>query len=88
MVIEKYVLPTLDAASASPPRIWSAVCSSGQEIFTLSLFLCEYCRKKLNFKLVASQVAGTDIFNSVLAQARRAVYALQALARGPQATVF
>lgn len=82
VVMEKYVLPALDAASASRPRIWSAACSSGQEPYTLSLLLSEYCRKKPDSRLAASQVVGTDISNSVLVQARKAVYAPQALARG------
>jgi len=82
VVLEKYVLPTLETASASPPRIWSAACSSGQEPYTLSMLLSEYCRKKPDSKLARTQIVGTDISNSVLVQARRALYETQALARG------
>lgn len=82
VVMEKYVLPALDAASASPPRIWSAACSSGQEPFTLSMLLSEYCLKKPYSKLAISQIVGTDISSSVLVQAQRAVYESQAISRG------
>lgn len=53
-------------------RIWSAGCSSGEEVYTLAMVLSDYSRseEKLSFRIL-----GTDISTQVLEKARRAVYA-------------
>lgn len=82
VVLEKYVLPTLENPSALPVRMWSAACSSGQEPYTLSMLVSEYCRKKPDSKLVSCEILGTDISLSVLVQAQRALYESHAVTRG------
>ncbi|PKM10403.1 MAG: hypothetical protein CVV13_13155 [Gammaproteobacteria bacterium HGW-Gammaproteobacteria-3] len=57
-------------------KIWSAACSSGQEAYTISL-----CVEAVG-KSGAVKIIGTDISEDILTQARLAVYADSALARG------
>lgn len=55
-----------------PLRIWSAACSSGEEVYTLALLLAEYFPSKL------WEIIGTDISSRVLAKAREGLYYLSA----------
>ncbi|MDY6974115.1 MAG: protein-glutamate O-methyltransferase CheR [Thermodesulfobacteriota bacterium] len=73
-VLQHKILPDLiDARSAKsssllpvPIRMWSAACSTGQEVFSIAIVLRELLpdRKKYNVKLL-----GTDISDSAIAQA-------------------
>lgn len=76
------VLPELEKQRGGPLRIWSSACSSGQEPYTISMILSEYCRKNPGSRLAASQIIATDISASVLRQAKQAVYEDVALGRG------
>ncbi len=63
-------------------RFWSAACSSGEEPYSLAIWLSEHFVKKntpLDVKILA-----TDISTKVLAQAKRGVYGGQRLANMPQ----
>ena len=55
-------------------KVWSAGCSSGEEIYTLAIVLNEF--KKLNPMFIYS-ILGTDISNNVLEKAAKGVYAEQ-----------
>ena len=71
---QEIVLPDLERKHARDKSlaIWSAGCSSGQEPYTISLFLLEY------FGAKASQwdtrILATDISNKILDEAIHAVY--------------
>jgi len=73
-------LPGLLAASgASSPlqgaapaiTLWSAACSSGEEVYTLAMVLAEALRAGQRFRYT---ILGTDICREVLDTAKRAIY--------------
>jgi chemotaxis protein methyltransferase CheR len=80
--LQQVVLPEMEKLRGSPLRIWSSACSSGQEPFTISMILSEYCRKATASRLAASQIIATDISASMLRQAKQAQYENVALGRG------
>ncbi|MBN2166579.1 MAG: chemotaxis protein CheR [Marinilabiliaceae bacterium] len=55
-------------------KVWSAGCSSGEEIYTLAIVLNEF--KRLN-PLFNFSIVGSDISNQVLEKASKGVYAEQ-----------
>ncbi|MDH5589763.1 MAG: protein-glutamate O-methyltransferase [Gemmatimonadota bacterium] len=58
-------------ASAGPPTIWSAGCSSGEEPYTLAMVLSHHGRLRRGS---AGRILATDISDRVLAHAREGVY--------------
>ncbi len=73
------VLPRL-LESSRPLRVWSAGCSTGEEVATLLILLEEAGAHPL------SQVLGTDIAEKALVQARELTFTPQVLRRLPDAT--
>jgi chemotaxis protein methyltransferase CheR len=59
-------------------RIWSAACSSGEEVYTLSMKLAEHFSHK-NW-----EVLGSDISSRMLDSCRRAVYPMTRLQNMPE----
>jgi chemotaxis protein methyltransferase CheR len=57
-------------ALSKPLRVWSAACSSGEEVYTLGMLLQEY------FPSNNWEVIGTDISSRVLEKARDGLYDL------------
>lgn len=62
---------------ASPPtgralRIWSAACSSGEEVYTLAMLLAEHFGTRGAWELI-----GSDLSTRVLASAQAGVYTLE-----------
>jgi chemotaxis protein methyltransferase CheR len=57
---------------AKPLRIWSAACSSGEEVYTLAFLLSEYFPSK------QWEIIGTDISTKVLEKAEEGLYPLSA----------
>jgi len=55
-------------------KIWSAGCSSGEEVYTLSMVLAEFCALNIG---VDYSILGTDISTIVLEKAMTAVYGLE-----------
>ena len=51
--------------------VWSAACSSGEEVYTLTMVLEEFARKRPGFKYM---VLGTDISTKMLETAKAAIY--------------
>lgn len=62
-------------------RIWSAGCSSGEEPYSMAMWLME-CIENMDFFDV--KVLATDISTKVLAQAERGVYSLKQLSKIPK----
>jgi len=52
-------------------KIWSAGCSSGEELYTISMILNEFKRSNVSFNY---SMLGTDISKNVLSKAARGVY--------------
>ncbi len=63
--------------------IWSAACSSGQEPYSISMTIHEYCRKnpQHKFLLEKTRILATDISPSILMLARLARYDSIAMSR-------
>ena len=57
-------------------RVWSAACSSGEEAYSLAICLLENRPRLLDWRL---SIVGTDISETVLAQARAAKYRQRSL---------
>lgn len=73
-LIEK-VLPSLIPSSGAgierPLRLWSAGCSTGEEPYTLAMFLEEF---RWNNKRLSYEIMGTDISTQVLERAVQGIY--------------
>ncbi len=71
--LKETVLPEFIAREKRNPtmRIWSAGCSSGEEVYTLAILISEFAQKekKLDFSIM-----GTDISTRILQKAVDAVY--------------
>lgn len=74
------VLPALLVNRVGSLKIWSAACSSGQEPYTISM-CAEQALRKLNIAKNV-QIIGTDISETILTEAKFAVYTELALSRG------
>ena len=66
-------LPEL-AKSRTTINLWSAACSSGQEPYNMAMFMEEYNSRS---RFISYKVTATDISESSLAKARRAVYQMK-----------
>jgi chemotaxis protein methyltransferase CheR len=69
--LTRTVLPTLDACPSDSwtLRVWSAGCSSGQEVYTLAMVLSEYGESQFDYRIL-----GTDVSSRVLRAAETAIY--------------
>jgi chemotaxis protein methyltransferase CheR len=65
------VIPDLMGKGIKNPKVWSAGCSSGEEVYTLCMVLEDECR--LN-RIRDYIVYGSDISTSILQKAVKAIY--------------
>ena len=79
-LLQNTLLPELIARKTGSLRIWSAACSSGQEPYSLSIVALEALHKLQKTKTI--QIIGTDISETILDEAKKAVYSDLALSRG------
>ena len=82
-IMNNIVLPELGRRGighAQPLRIWSAGCSSGEEPYTLGMVLHEWAQSHQGF---AFSILATDISQKILAEAKRAVYAMEKVEEVP-----
>ncbi len=70
--LSKEILTSYAAQNKNNIRIWSSACSSGEELYTISIVLNEFKEKHPRFNF---QILGSDISSNVLEKARRGVYA-------------
>jgi chemotaxis protein methyltransferase CheR len=79
--LEQEILPGLIARNAKKREIsiWSAACSSGQEVYSLSLLLEDRFRLPSNWKV---RVEATDISGAMVERARLGLYSLHEVNRG------
>ncbi|WP_100640233.1 CheR family methyltransferase [Marinobacter salexigens] len=81
-ILQEKLLPEFAARSpATPLRVWSAACSTGQEPYSVGMIVDEFRRQKPG-KLLNVKVTATDISKSVLEVARRGEYEMIAIGRG------
>ncbi|MBF0239170.1 MAG: protein-glutamate O-methyltransferase CheR [SAR324 cluster bacterium] len=76
--LERKIIPDLIQLverGAHEINIWSAACSTGQEVYSLAMLIDEVCKKSGRTSLVNRfMVVGTDIANGVLNAAREGIY--------------
>ena len=75
------LLPKLVAANAASKsiRIWSAACSTGQEVFSICMLLNEHFRGLPGWKV---ELLATDISTQVVAKAQQGVFSQLEVNRG------
>ncbi len=76
-VFPSYVVEKINSRKL---RFWSAGCSSGEEPYSLAIWLLEYLNESLPFDV---KILATDISTKVLALAQRGVYTSKRLANMP-----
>lgn len=71
--LRNVALPALDPGAGEywQPRVWSAGCSSGQEVYSLAMALSEFGETRGRFDFA---VLGTDISRRMLRAAETAIY--------------
>lgn len=69
--LKENIQKILDSKSDKTIRIWSAACSSGQEPYSITMFLYENIKNIQNYKI---KILATDISQEVLAQAQSGIY--------------
>jgi chemotaxis protein methyltransferase CheR len=81
------ILPQIMARAATEQTlsIWSAACSSGQEIYSVAMLIRENFPCMLNWKL---DLLGTDISETILDRARAGVYTQLEVNRGLPAVLL
>lgn len=79
--LEEHVLPSLAQARAREKRltIWSAGCSTGQEVFSLAMLFAE---RAMRWEGWTIEILGTDISTRAIEAARRGVYSQFEIQRG------
>jgi chemotaxis protein methyltransferase CheR len=73
--LTRYVLPEIVSSKGlgvrTPLNVWSAGCSTGDEVYTLAMVLSEFSE---NFPRFNFSILGTDISTRVLAKAMAGIY--------------
>ncbi len=82
--LSEEVLPRITSGNRpnEPIRVWSAGCSSGEEVYTLAIVLAEALGMDAFRKNV--RIFATDVDRQALAQGRRATYSEKAVAAIPE----
>ena len=78
--LKQMVLPEYAAQNIRNLNIWSAGCSSGQEVYTLAIVISEFLEKNPAFDF---RILGTDISTKMLKKAYNAIYPEQDVAMIP-----
>ncbi len=76
---------TLPAGAKIPLRIWSAACSTGQEVYSILISLKEVLRDLSGYSI---RLLATDISDSAIAHASRGVYQSGEIMRGMPADLL
>jgi chemotaxis protein methyltransferase CheR len=85
--LQKHILPDLFAARASMRtlNIWSAACSTGQEIYSIAMLIREHFPQNTTWKF---NLLGTDLSDNVLQKATEAKYSQIEINRGLPAALL
>jgi chemotaxis protein methyltransferase CheR len=71
-LLTRKVLPELERRGSPSPAVWSAGCSSGEEVYTIAMVLAD--RAECMGRRFTFSVRGTDVSAACIEKARRAVY--------------
>jgi len=80
--LAKTILPAVPPGRDKPFRIWSAGCATGQECYTLAMLLLD-CTRSGALRIPFS-ILGTDLSETAIAGAQKALYQAADYARLPQ----
>jgi chemotaxis protein methyltransferase CheR len=85
--LRKVILPELRTklASSKALNIWSAACSTGQEIYSISMLIREHFPDLASWNI---QLLGTDLSDEVMERARNARYSQLEVNRGLAANML
>ncbi len=80
-LLREKILPKLaqNRSKMKRLRIWSAGCSTGQEVYSLAIMLRDEAEKWDGWRV---EILGTDVSAAAIAQARRGVYSQFEIQRG------
>ncbi|WJG09170.1 CheR family methyltransferase [Aliiglaciecola sp. LCG003] len=80
-VLEERVIPDLvsNKKNGDSIRIWVPACSSGEEVYSLAILICEEIEKQQ--KELAIHIFASDIDKASLNRARRGTYSYEAMSR-------
>ena len=85
VALRDHILPDLEKRKAGQKiRVWSAACSTGQEPYTISMIVDDYCRPEKRRRINPSdfEVVATDISNAALFMAKMGRYDRISMNRG------
>ncbi len=69
-----------DKSIANPLYVWSAACSTGDEVYTIGILMEEHKKKVANFSY---RILGSDIDTSILERAQKGVYTTESIKTVP-----
>ena len=75
------IIVSKEKLSKNKIRIWSAACSSGEEVYSIAMMINELVRPK--YPKFEYEIIGTDISNAVVDTARRGIYKEYAVRNTP-----
>lgn len=78
--LKETIFPELFVKKTTDIKVWSAACSSGQEPYSISM--CYEDVAALKGIRQTLQIIGTDISETILLEAKKAIYSQMALSRG------
>lgn len=78
-VLSKHLFPEMERRRVRPVRIWSAACSSGQEVYSISMTVDEYNERGGHLE---AEILGTDISAAMIEQAKQGRYTANEARRG------
>ncbi len=76
--VDKVIPQVMDLKKSREIRLWSAACSTGEEVYTLAMMLAE---KRICSRI---EMIASDISNEVLESARKAVYGSYSVRNVPE----
>jgi len=83
--LKEKIFPEIFKLKAGTIKVWAAACSSGQEPYSISMCAEDVIQRAGTKRNV--QIIGTDISESILLEAKTAVYSELALSRGLDAQI-
>ena len=81
-LLQEMICPEIKARSGRSIRVWSAACSYGQEPYNISMVVQDYQKANPGALPGGAEVVATDIYSTVLAEAKKGIYCGMSASRG------
>lgn len=82
LFLKKSILPELVKSGNKIIRIWSAACSSGEEVYSIAITISEFIESQTQF--LDFSILGTDISNEMLNKSLNAIYKTDSIQNIPK----